>query len=90
MGLFSVYHELTGEESGNEKQMTFFQARHIDDPYHLDYVYTNKEIIDKTTLISNGNKVKDLPNEFEILPRDDWISISDHLPLVFKFDEKLL
>ena len=90
MGLFSVYHELTGEESGNEKQMTFFQARHIDDPYHLDYVYTNKEIIDKTTLISNGNKVKDLPNEFEILPRDDWISISDHLPLVFKFDEKSL
>ena len=42
------------------------------------------------TFIENGEKQEDLPNEFEILPRDDWISISDHLPLVFKFDEKSL
>lgn len=88
MELFSVYHELTGEESGNETQMTFFQARHLDDPYHLDYVYTNKEIIDKTKLIRNGKKVKGSPNKFEILAVDDWISLSDHLPLVFEFNEK--
>lgn len=85
MGLYSVYHELTGEDSGEEKQMTFFQAKDLNKPYHLDYVYTNKEIIDKTTLIRDGKKVKDLP-KFEILAVDDWISISDHLPLVFEFD----
>lgn len=54
--------------------------------YHLDYVYANKEIIEKTTLTNNGNKVnKDLPNEFEILNHWNWISLSDYLPITFKF-----
>lgn len=88
MGLFSLYHELTGEKSGHETQMTFFQAKDENKPYHLDYVYTNKEIIDKTTLIRDGKKVEDFHNKFEILPRDDWIDLSDHLPIVFEFNEK--
>lgn len=85
-GLYSVYHELSGEENGEETQFTFFQARHLNDPYHLDYVYANKEIIKNTTLTKNGKKLKDLPNEFEILDKRDWISLSDHLPVVFKFE----
>ena len=88
-GLFSVYHELTKEKSGEETKMTFFQARHLNDPYHLDYVFTNKELIDNTTFTKNGKKVKKgLPNEFEILDKGEWITLSDHLPLVFKFDLK--
>ena len=87
LGLFSVYHELSGEESGEETKMTFFQARHLNDPYHLDYVYTNKELIEKTTFTKNGKKIKkDASNEFEILDKWEWISLSDHLPVVFKFD----
>ena len=88
LGLCSIYHELTGENSGEEKTMTFFQSKNLYKYYHLDYVYANKEFIEeKTTFIENGEKQEDLPNEFEILDIDDWISLSDHSPLVFKFEE---
>jgi len=87
-GLFSVYHELTNEKNGEETQQTFFQARHINDCHHFDYVYANKKIIEKTTLTKNRKKLnKELPNEFEILDHWKWFSLSDHLPLVFEFDE---
>ena len=69
-GLYSVYHDLTGEEQGNETQITFFQSRHLNQPYHIDYVYAKKGAI----------------SEFEILDHWKWISLSDHLPLVFKLD----
>ena len=88
-GLFRVYHELSNEENGEEKQKTFFQSWHLNYSFHLDYIYANKEIIEKTILIENGKKVyEDLPNKFEILDYWKWISLSDHLPLVFEFIEK--
>jgi len=88
LGLYSIYHELAGKNSGEEKTMTFFQSKNLDKYYHLDYVYANKELIEgKTTFIENGEKQEDLPNEFEILDIDNWISLSDHSPLVFKFEE---
>ena len=88
-GLFSVYHELSGEDNGKETQFTFFQSRHLGEPFYLDYVYANKEIIKKTTLIKNGEKLNEnLPNEFEILDSKKWTDLSDHIPIVFKFDEK--
>lgn len=87
-GLFSVYHELSKEENGEEKQKTFFQSWHLNYSYHLDYVYTNKKIIEKTILIEKGKTVyEDLPNKFEILDYSKWACLSDHLPLVFNFDE---
>ena len=46
-------------------------------------------ITGKTTFTRNGKMVKkDLPNEFEILDQWEWISLSDHLPIVYKFEEK--
>ena len=90
-GLVSVYHELTKEKSGEEKQLTFFQARHLNNPYHLDYVYASKELVEgKTTFTKNGEKVNDLDNEFEILDNWEWISLSDHLPIIFNFVEENL
>ena len=86
-GLFSVYHELSKEENGKEKQKTFFQTRHLNYPFHLDYVYTNKDIIEKTILVEKGKTVNDdSSNKFEILDHWKWISLSDHLPIVFIFD----
>ena len=39
----------------------------------------------------NDKKVKkDLPNGFEILDKGQWISLSDHLPVVFEIDENEL
>lgn len=89
-GLVSVYHELTKEKSGEEKYATFFQARHFDEPFHLDYVYASKELIKGKTTFKNEEKGNNLPNEFEILDKDEWISLSDHLPIIFTFDEENL
>ena len=87
-GLYSLYHMITDEENGDETQHTFYQARHLNDYYHIDYFYANKDLIDKTTLSKNGRKVdKNLHNTFEILDSWKWICISDHLPLVFEFKD---
>ncbi|MBR5502884.1 MAG: hypothetical protein IKV87_00305 [Methanobrevibacter sp.] len=66
--LVSVYHDLTGDGQGEEKAMTFYQARHLNNPYHLDFVYAGENVV----------------KEFEILDFYKWITLSDHLPLVFK------
>ena len=66
--LFSVYHELTGDKQGFEKNATFFQTRHLNQPYHIDYLYARKDRV----------------SEFEILDHWKWISLSDHLHLVFE------
>ena len=66
--LFSVYHDLTGDKQGSEKSMTFYQARHLNNPFHMDYVYAGENLV----------------KEFEILDHYKWITVSDHLPLVFK------
>lgn len=66
--LKSVYHDLTGDEQGSEKSMTFYQARHLNNPFHLDFLYAGENMV----------------KEFEILDHYKWITLSDHLPLVFK------
>ena len=66
--LFSVYHNLTGDEQGEEKAMTFYQARHLNNPFHMDFVYAGVNVV----------------NEFEILDHYKWLTVSDHLPLLFK------
>lgn len=67
-GLKSVYHEITGDEQGCEKSKTFFQARHLNNPFHLDFVYAAENVV----------------KDFEILDHYRWVTVSDHLPLVFK------
>lgn len=66
--LISVYHDLTGDEQGGEKSKTFYQARHLNIPFHLDFVYAGENVV----------------KEFNILDHYKWITVSDHLPLVFK------
>lgn len=69
-GLYSAYHELTGEKQGKETQFTFYQSKNLELPYHIDYVYTAKD------------KVID----FQIGDANKWIKLSDHMPIVFEFD----
>ena len=86
-GLFSLYHTLSGEANGEETKFTFYQSKHLNVPFHLDYFYANEELIKKTELINFWRKPNDdIPNKFEILDVGDWISLSDHLPLVFEFE----
>lgn len=67
-GLISVYHDVAGDEQGFEKSMTFYQARHLNNPFHLDFVYAGENVV----------------KEFDILDHYKWITVSDHLPLVFR------
>lgn len=67
-GMISVYHDVTGDGQGEEKEMTFYQARHLNNPFHLDFVYAGENVV----------------KEFDILDHYKWITVSDHLPLVFK------
>ena len=89
-GLYSVYHKLTKENNGEESRFTFFQGRHLNYPFYLDYVYASEKIIDKTELLALYKREHDdIPNKFEILDRYEWMKLSDHLPVVFEIDETL-
>ena len=70
-GLYSAYHELTGEKQGKETQFTFYQSKNLEQPYHIDYVYTAK------------NKIID----FKIGDAEKWIKLSDHMPIIFEIHE---
>lgn len=65
-GLFSVYHYLTGEVPGKESTATYYQHRHQNERYHIDYCYAPKDEI----------------VHFDIGQYKKWGSLSDHMPLM--------
>ena len=67
-GLISAYHCVTGEKSGEESQGTFYQYSHIDKPSHIDYCFISPD------------KIK----QFKLLPAEDWLKYSDHIPLLLE------
>jgi exodeoxyribonuclease-3 len=67
LGFKSQYHHVSGEEQGSETAPTFFLQRNRQKAYHIDYVFTSADLTGKSNLHPGGH--------------DDWISISDHVPL---------
>lgn len=67
-GIYSLYHIAHDEEHGTESKATQYMYRHEDKPYHLDYCFASQ------TLISNKTSI-------EVGQYDDWIGLSDHMPL---------
>lgn len=65
LGFHSAYHELTNEDFGKEKLSTLYHTKNKDKPYHIDYVFLK------------GLK----PQSIEVGSYDDWISLSDHVPV---------
>ncbi len=43
-GLFSLYHKKTGETIGEESSPTYYHRFNINQPFMLDYAYTNKDV----------------------------------------------
>lgn len=70
LNIVSAYHLFNKEEMGGETQPTFYLYRHIDKPYHIDYCF------------ANSHKVKN----FEILKPDNFLNLSDHLPIMVEVD----
>lgn len=70
--IISLYHELTDENQGEETQPTFYLHRNLSKPYHIDYAFLPKQFRDKAKL--------------SIGKSQDWLSISDHMPLFIHID----
>lgn len=69
MNIFSLYHWYFNEGQGKETRPTFFHHRNILRPYHIDFIFASKELGEAMT-------------NFEIADIENWISYSDHLPVV--------
>ena len=68
LGFVSNYHKLEGEDFGKESYATFFHTKKELKKYHIDYIYSK-----------NLN-----PLEFKVGSYSEWISYSDHSPLIAK------
>jgi len=66
----SVYHEIKNENQGKETLPTFYLQRKREKPYHIDYFFTSSSFNTKS---------------FEVGTFENWIDISDHVPVIYKF-----
>lgn len=73
IGIVSLYHRYFNEIQGRESKPTFYLHRSLVKPYHIDYCFAPKRMADKLTSL--------LVETF-----DDWIQVSDHVPMVITFD----
>jgi endonuclease/exonuclease/phosphatase family metal-dependent hydrolase len=71
-GLVSAYHAATDEEHGHESTPTFYLYRHLNKPYHLDYVFIPDSWKDRAR-VSVG-----------VL--GEWSKLSDHSPVIVDID----
>jgi len=67
--IYSVYHQLTDTDHGQESHPTLYLTKNIDKPYHMDYCCASKSLFSENTSI-------------EIGVYEDWIKLSDHMPVI--------
>ncbi len=70
--IHSIYHKFLDQKQGEESHPTFFLQRNKNKPYHIDYCFASWNFY---------SKVKD----FSIWNYDEWIGISDHVPVQVEF-----
>lgn len=68
----SAYHYMYKEEPGRESRPTFFLQKNKSKPYHIDYVFASHEYLK-------------LFRTFQVGKIEDWIAVSDHMPVVCEF-----
>lgn len=67
--IYSVYHQVTGIPHGQEDHPTLYLTKNIEKPYHMDYCCASQGLISRRTSIEIGGY-------------QDWIKLSDHMPLI--------
>lgn len=73
--LFSVYHHWTGNSFGKEEEATLFLLKQKQRPYHIDYLFVPV-------------KMKNRLNDFWVGSYEEWIALSDHMPLFVDFSDR--
>lgn len=68
IGVHSLYHAQHNEHQGKESTPTFFLHRNINKAYHIDYAFMSKMLLQRAQL--------------NIGSPDEWLDVSDHMPLV--------
>ena len=71
--IYSIYHKHLNQEQGKENHPTFFLQRNKNKPFHIDYCCVSGDIYEKVQNIEVGTY-------------ENWISYSDHVPLIINFD----
>ncbi len=68
IGLHSCYHAHFAEEQGLEARPTYFQHRHLTNPYHIDFGFAGPQwdVVD-----------------VDVGRSEQWLANSDHMPVVF-------
>lgn len=69
----SAYHSFYNQEQGKETFPTLFMHKKIHRPYHIDFCFVSKKLI---------NKIKSV----EVGKYEDWIRHSDHNPVIVTFE----
>lgn len=67
--IVSLYHHVAGEEQGAETAPTFFLYRKPERPYHIDFIFAHRAVVDHPECT------------FQLGSYDKWLETSDHLPL---------
>lgn len=73
LGFRSLYHYVTGEEQGQEMNPTFYLHRYLAKPFHIDFVFAH-------LVRFCGDAV-----DTRIGIKDEWLALSDHLPITVDF-----
>ena len=68
VGLSSLYHYSATEQQGAETQPTFYMHRKIERPYHIDYAFLSKKLLNSASC--------------EVGDPASWLEVSDHMPLI--------
>ena len=70
--IYSSYHQHFNEEQGKETQATYYHFHKKDRPFHIDFCFMSKRLLDNITHVELGS--------FE-----EWSGLSDHVPMIVDF-----
>ena len=71
-GVYSTYHLFHKQIQGKEQHPTLYMYRHKDKPYHIDYCFVSKDILNRIESVEIGDF-------------DSWSKLSDHVPVMITF-----
>lgn len=73
-GIHSLYHLHHRQVQGQEQHPTFFLYRQQAKAYHLDYCFGSADMVQRLVSVEVGE-------------HGDWMTYSDHVPVVVTFDD---